>query len=189
MLARHVEPEAAFQQAFAETHETIGHRLSDYYSRQLFATRQLPLRTPDSHDTHGSRDRDGKTTSYSVPQVPSLLAITSDLLLRAGRVKESAAMAAGTIRDATIADPDAVGVLAKARSLQGRPDEARALFQKAIARPEAGVLPRYYYAEFLVSHASPGSAAATPSAQDASVASQALTPLLDTFPNLSLIHI
>jgi hypothetical protein len=65
LLGRHLDPAAAFQQAFSETHETMAHRLSDYYGRMLFATRQLPL------VTHALLDGEG--------WVPSLAAMTSDL--------------------------------------------------------------------------------------------------------------
>jgi tetratricopeptide (TPR) repeat protein len=107
LLERHVEPEHAFQQAIGETHETIGHRLSDYYSRAVFATRALPMRLPESPERGGKR---------RLAAVPCLSAITSDVLVKSrasrGRGDETRALFEKAIaRSGADADADAGAVM------------------------------------------------------------------------------
>jgi hypothetical protein len=133
LLDRHVDPEPAFQQAFSETHETMVHRLSDYYGRMLFATRELPL-TPAI----------AMAMASSGPDVVDLLwrySYAERLLNQQPPDGDAAGEVVAPLLDSVPRHPDVLALAGRADLARRNPGAALRRFEEAFR-----LLPRHEYA-------------------------------------------
>lgn len=163
-------PEEAFRHVFQGDPEALGHLVSDYVARATFR----------SHSEEATTSASGAVQFTNVEERDASM-IIADALVQDGNV----AAALRRFRQLPSQDalfPNALGLLARVRSVEGNRAEAIQTFSESTSNPEADDRWRYYFAATLLNAAAPIQWSEV-TAADARRAEQELLKLRTRHPN------